>query len=231
MSDPAMIVVAFRLDVEQEAPFSEFYNHRYIPALMREVPAITSARRYQEHHVTGSLKYYRKQFLTLFECASAEGARQALAAIGDQAEWTKEHGSAIHDLEPPCVYRQRWAHPRTPPDGHFGSRPFFMVSVELDAERAHQFHDWYEEDYLPKNVADVPSWVACRRYSSEGREPARHLAIYEAFDLPGLDESLDMMRAPFRMAENMSWKRWDSGGRPAITWEDAATYKPIFRKP
>ena len=83
-----------------------------------------------------------------------------------------------------------------------------MVSVELDAERAHQFHDWYEEDYLPKNVADVPSWVACRRYSSEGREPARHLAIYEAFDLPGLDESLDMMRAPFRMAENMSWKRW-----------------------
>ena len=106
-----------------------------------------------------------------------------------------------------------------------------MVSVELDAERAHQFHDWYEEDYLPKNVADVPSWVACRRYSSEGREPARHLAIYEAFDLPGLDESLDMMRAPFRMAENMSWKRWDSGGRPAITWEDAATYKPIFRKP
>jgi len=231
MSNSAMIVVAFRLDVEKEAPFSEFYHHRYIPDLMRDVPAIKSARRYQEHHVTGSLKYYRKQFLTLFECESAEGARQALEAIDDQAEWKKWQASAIHDLEPPCLYRERWTHPRAPLDGNFGSRPFFMVSVELRAEQAQRFHDWYEQDYLPKNVADVPSWVACRRYSSEAREPARHLAIYEAFDLPGLDESLDMMRAPFRMAENMSWKQWDSGDRPAITWEDAATFKPIFRKP
>ena len=231
MSTSALIVVSFRLDVEQEAPFSEFYHHRYIPTLMADVPAIKSARRYQEHHVTGSLKYYRKQFLTLFECESVESAHRALGAIGSDPEWEKWQASAIHDLDPPCVYRQRWAHPRGAPDGPFGSRPFFMVSVELRADQAQPFHDWYEQDYLPKNVADVPSWVACRRFSSEGREPVRHLAIYEAVDLPGLDDSLDMMRAPFRMPENMAWKRWDSGDRPAITWEDAATYKPIFRRP
>lgn len=230
-----MIVVSFRLDVEQEAPFSEFYHHRYIPNLMRDVPAIRSARRYQEHHVTGSLKYYGKQFLTLFECDSPDDALAAMqggsARADDRAEWEKWQATAIHDLEPPCLYRERWAHPRAPLDGNFGSRPFFMVSVELRPGHEQRFHDWYEKEYLPRNVADVPSWVGCRRYSSEGRRPARHLAVYEAADLAGLDESLDMMRSPYRMAENMSWKQWDTGERPAITWEDAATFKPIYRRP
>jgi hypothetical protein len=230
-----MIVVSFRLDVEQEAPFSEFYHHRYLPNLMRDVPTIESVRRYQEHHVTGSLRYYAKQFLTLIETDAPQDVLAVLAGQAgrddDRRDWERWCASAIHDLEPPCLYRERWAHPRRPTDGHFGSRPFFMVSVELDAAQAEGFHDWYETDYLPKNVADVPSWVGCRRYSSEGRQPAKHLAIYEAADLAGLDHSLDMMRSPYRLAENMAWKRWDTGERPAITWEDAATFKPIYRRP
>ena len=76
-----LVVVSFRLDVEQEAPFSEFYNHRYQPGLMHDVPAIRSAWRYQEHHVAGSLKYYRKQFLTIFECGSRPEAEQVVAGL------------------------------------------------------------------------------------------------------------------------------------------------------
>lgn len=228
-----LVVASFRLDVEQEAPFSEFYNHHYLPDLMRDVPALRSAWRYQEHHVAGSLKYYRKQFLTIFECESAQAAEQAVHAIGSRsdAELKKWRALAMHDVEPPCLYLERWAHPRKPVDGNFAGRPFFMVSVELAADREPQFNDWYEQDYLPKNVADVPSWAACRRYSSVGRQPARHHAIYEAADLAGLDASLEAMRAPFRLAENMAWKQWDQGDCPAITWEDAATFKPIFRTP
>lgn len=233
MSGRPLIVHAFRLDVEQEAPFSEFYNHRFLPELMRDLPAITSAWRYQEHHVAGSLKYYRKQFLTLFECDSRPGAERVMQAMASRPapafeDWQRR---AMHDVEPPCLYLERWAHPRVAADGTFGSRPFFMVSVELAATREQAFHDWYERDYLPRNVADVPSWTACRRYSSEGRTPRRHHAIYEAADLAGLDASLEAMRAPFRLAENMAWKQWDTGDAPAITWEDAATFKPIFRKP
>jgi hypothetical protein len=77
-----VIVVSFRLDVEKEAPFSEFYHHRYLPNLMRDVPEIKSARRYQEHHVTGSLRYYAKQFLTLLDCGSPGAEQNALAASG-----------------------------------------------------------------------------------------------------------------------------------------------------
>ena len=232
MADSALIVVSFRLDVEQEAAFSAYHHHRHLPAVMDAVPGLRTAWRYQEHHVTGSLRYYRKHFLTLLAFDDVAVARAAVPSIGADPEWGRWCASgALHDLEGPLVYRERWAHPRRAADGAFGSRSFFMVSVELDSDRAAPFHDWYERDYLPKNVADVPSWVACRRYSSEGRSPQRHLAVYEASDLAGLDASLDMMRAPFRLDENMAWKRWDSGNRPVITWEDAATYKPIYRRP
>ncbi|MFO1080126.1 MAG: hypothetical protein U1E23_05785 [Reyranellaceae bacterium] len=230
-----MIVVSFRLDVDKEAPFNAFYHHRLLPALLRDVPILRSARRYQEHHVTGSLRYYAKQFLTLLE---SEREDEALAALLDwrapaevEAEWRRWQAEAVHELAPPCLFRERWAHPRRPLDGPFGSRPFFMVSVELRPGHEAAFHDWYEGEYLPRNVADVPGWVACRRYSSVGRAPARHLAIYEAADLAALDDSLDAMRAPYRMDENMAWKRWDTGAAPAITWEDAATFRPIYRNP
>lgn len=233
-----IIMVSFQLDAEAEAPFSAFYHHRYIPNLMDDVPGVRSAWRYQEHHVAGSLKYYRKQFITIYECESQESAGRAIAAIdgrpgreADQAEWAKWQAQAIHNLEAPCLYLERWAHPRAPVDGIFGGRPFFMVSVEVVAEQQERFDEWYERQYLPRNVADVPSWVGCRRYSSVGRIPARHHAVYEAGDLAGLDASLEAMRAAYRLEENMSWKQWDTGDRPTITWEDAATYKPIFRKP
>jgi len=238
MPGAALVLASFRLDVEPEAPFSAFYHHRYLPALVGAVPEICAAWRYQEHQVAGSLRYYRKQFVTILECDSSDAGARALEVIERRSgrdpterEWQDWCARAVHDLEPPRLYLERWAHPRKPLDGNFASRPFFMVSVELEVGREQAFHDWYEKEYLPRNVADVPSWVACRRYSSVGRQPVRHLAIYEAADLPGLDASLEAMRAPFRMAENMSWKRWDSGEQPAIVWEDAAMFKPIFRMP
>ena len=143
-----LVVVSFRLDVEQEAPFSEFYNHRYLPGLMHDVSAIRSAWRYQEHHVAGSLKYYRKQFLTIFECGSRLEAEQALLAIETRPapELQKWRALAMHDVEPPCLYLERWAHPRKPMDGNFGSRPIFLVSVELSVGQEQRFNDWYEQD-------------------------------------------------------------------------------------
>ncbi|MBX9942729.1 MAG: hypothetical protein K2Y40_01505 [Reyranella sp.] len=231
MSGRPIVVASLQIDAEKEAAFSAFYHHRHLPALMRQVPEIVSARRYQEHHVEGSLKYYRKQFLTILECATPAAAELVRAAVDQASAAAPDEAAALRDGPPACVYVERWAHPRAPADGAFGSRPFFMVSVEVEARRAQAFNDWYEQVYLPRNVADVPLWAACRRYGSVGRTPARHLTIYESHDLSGLDHSLEMMRAPYRLEENMSWKQWDTGSEPAITWEDAATFRPIFRNP
>ncbi len=106
-----------------------------------------------------------------------------------------------------------------------------MVSVEVIPEKEKLFNDWYETIYLPRNLADVPTWAACRRYISQGKTSARYYTIYEAWNLAGLQESLEFMRAHYRLKENISWKQWDTGENPAITWEDATSFKPIFRYP
>lgn len=233
MSGRPLVVESFRLDVEREAPFSAFYHHEFLPAVLAGASGVRTTWRYQEHQVTGSLRYYRKQFLTIYACETPGDGEALIRLLQGRTAGAGLAGwlSSMSDVEPPRLYVERWAHPRAPLDGIFGSRPFFMVSVELRPGVERPFHDWYETGYLPRNVADVPGWVGCRRYSSVGREPARHLAIYEAADLHGLDESLEAMRAPFRLEENMSWKKWDSGPEAAITWEDAAMFRPIYRRP
>lgn len=237
MMTKTLILVSLRVDTEKEAEFNDFYHHSYIPKLMQIIPEIESARRFQEHNVDGTLRYYDKQFLTIYECASEEQAQKALDAIKsrpgrekEKDEWQKWQTNHLRNVLSASLYTQCYAHPRTTWDGNFGSRPFFMVSVET-REQEERFDNWYETIYLPKNLADVPTWAACRRYQNQTTKSIRKLTIYEAWDLAGLQHSLELMRAPHRLKENASWKQWDQGENPVIIWEDATSFAPIFRYP
>lgn len=238
MNSKAIIIVSLGVTAEKEAEFNEFYHHNYIPTLMKVIPEIESARRYQEHNVDGTLRYYNKQFLTIYECSSGVNAQLVLNAVKERPgrekekkEWDKFKTNGLQHVESACIYTQRYQHPRGMGNDHFGSHPFFMVSVEVIPEKMIIFDDWYEKIYLPRNLADVPTWTACCRYTSQGRATSRQLTLYEAQDLSSLQQSLELMRAPHRLKENASWKQWDTGSNPAITWEDATSFKPIFRFP
>lgn len=238
MDQKAIILISLTVDTDKEIEFNDFYHHYYIPKIIQTIPEIHSARRYKEHNVDGTFRYLNKQYLTIFECESEEKAQKALTAINNRSgheeeknAWKKWQSDSLYNLQHTAVYSQRYIHPRMPWDGEFGSRPFFMVSVEVTPEKLKAFDNWYEKICLPKNLADVPTWAACRRYESCGRAPARQLTIYEAWDIHGLHNSLELMRAPYRLRENAFWKEWDSGGDSAIIWEDATSFKPIFRYP
>ena len=233
-----MIVVGLTVAPEDEAEFTAFYHHRYIPKLLAVFPEITTARRYVEHNVDGTLRYYAKQQLTFYELADGVDGPGCVAELqtraGREAESTEWAAWAQHrlgGLDSACLYRQRYQHRRTPQNGKLFSGPFFMVSVETRPESKVRFDRWYEEIYLPRNVADVPLWSSCRRYESVGHAPDRQLTIYEAPDSASLAGALQQMRAPHRMAENASWKDWDSGVDPAIVKEDATSFHPVFRYP
>ncbi|KTD43413.1 hypothetical protein [Legionella quateirensis] len=238
MTSKNIIIVKLSVTSKKEAEFNEFYHHHYIPTLMKVVPELETARRYQEHNVDGTLRYYNKQFLTIYECSPNIDAQLILEAIRqrpgreqEKKEWEQFKIDGLQHLESACVYTQRYQHRRGSGMDHFGSRPFFMVSVEVKPEQLDVFDDWYENHYLPKNLADVPTWTGCCRYSSQGKIPSRQLTVYEADNLSTLQQSLELMRAPHRLKENASWKQWDTGNDPVITWEDATSFKPIFRYP
>jgi hypothetical protein len=233
-----MIVVCLTVAPEDEAEFTDFYHHRYIPKLLGLFPEIASVRRYVEHNVDGTLRYYAKQQLTFYKLADGVDGTRCVAELKTRAgreaeiiEWAAWAKDRLRGLESACPYRQRYEHRRTPPNGTFFDGPFFMVSVETRPESKERFERWYEEIYLPRNVADVPLWSGCRRYESVGRSPGRQLTIYETADTESLAGALEQMRAPHRMAENASWKDWDSGVDPAIVNEDATSFRPVFRYP
>lgn len=233
-----MIVVSLTVAPEDEADFTDFYHHRYIPKLLALFPEIDSARRYVEHNVDGSLRYYAKQQLTFYHLAQDVDATSLMKELktragreAERTEWATWSEHRLRNLESACVYRQRYVHRRTPPNSLSFSGPFFMVSVETRPESKERFERWYEETYLPCNVADVPLWTGCRRYESIGRSPGRQLTIYEAADTASLSGALEQMRAPHRMAQNASWKDWDSGADPAILDEDATSFRQVFRYP
>lgn len=225
------MTVTLRIAPEHEAAFTEFYHHRYIPALLSNVPEIKSVWRYEEFGVTGSLRWFNKQFITHYQLAdgvSSGAIESALKRPGREeltAEWDRWKSSHLRDVERNCQ-RLIYRHSREPLDGPFGSRPFFRVSVETDPLSADDFNQWYHESYLPKIMADVPAWAACRRYQTVGRVPSRVHTIYEVENSFSFDEAFAAMRAPHRYSSNAEWDQWVG---KAITWQDATSFRPIFR--
>lgn len=233
MSGNPIMIVSLRIAPEKEAAFNEFYHHRYIPKLLEVVPEIRVARRYEEYGVAGSLKWFTKRFLTVYEIASEavlDSAIEGLSRPGreaERAEWAKWKDSHLKDVSR-VAYRQTYAHERVSWDGAFGSRPFFMVTVEVKPEAEPKFGSWYEGEYLPKIMADVPTYAACRRYTSVDRDPAHVHTVYEVQSLGDLEEAFALMRSPHRYSSNAAWDGWVG---PAITAQDASSYRPIFRRP
>jgi len=233
MSGNPIMIVSLQVAPEKEAEFNEFYHHRYIPKLLEVVPEMVCAHRFEEYGVAGSLKWFTKRFLTIYEIASEAVLDRALAGLSrpgredERSEWARWKAEYLKDVNR-VAYRQTYAHERTPIGGPFGGRPFFMVTVEVQPESEPSFRSWYEGEYLPKIMADVPTWVACRRYTSTDRDPVHYLTIYEVLSLGDLEESFRLMRSPHRYGSNAEWDQWVG---PAIMSQDASSYRPIFRRP
>lgn len=66
------MVVSLSVPPEKEAEFNAFYQHTFLAAMLRDCPEIRSIRRYEEMGTSGTLRWYDKQFLTIYEMASDE---------------------------------------------------------------------------------------------------------------------------------------------------------------
>ena len=215
----------------REVEFSRYYHVQHIPAVMEAAPELRSARRYAEFGVDGSLRWYERPFLAIYEC-EPDADLERLSATGplppahpERETWQRWLAGDVRLLDR-RVYREIYRHPRMPWDGPFGSRPFFMVTADVSDAREVEFASWYQGEYLPRNVAEVPGWVAVRRYESHDA-PRRTFVVYEAQDEGGLAGCLAAMRGATRIEENLAWHRWDE----AISYQDAATFRPVFRWP
>jgi hypothetical protein len=227
----ALYVVSLSVDPDREAEFNRYYHGEHIPGVLADAQGVRSVRRYEQFGVDGSLRWYQRRFLTIYELE--EG--QDLDRLADDGLLASTHpamvswqawGAHLHDAKR-RTFRSVYEHPRTAWDGPFGSRPFFLVTADIAAGDEPEFARWYHEEYLPRNVAEVPTWAAVRRYESAGAGSRRTFVVYEAWDEAGLERSLASMRGAARLEENLAWHRWE----PVISYEDAAMFRPIYRWP
>jgi hypothetical protein len=232
MASPIM-VVTLSVNPEDEAEFNDFYHHQFLPEMLHEVPDITCIRRYEEHGVGGTLRWYNKQYLTIYELVSERVVpkvdefftRPRLKSVMEKfQEWKTKSLRNFTRI----TYLPRWEHDRKSWDGAFGSRPFFLWSLEMKPEMDSAFQDWYENDYLPLQVADIPTWAGVRRYTSVKRDPVRHLTFFEAEDEQVLIRCLTELRSAHRINQNYEWNR---RVEPAVSWHDATSFRPIYRRP
>ena len=57
-------------------------------------------------------------------------------------------------------------------------RGIFMVYVDIDAQHAPEFNEWYNKEHLPQ-LAAVPGVLTARRFQAAGSEiEKKYLALY-----------------------------------------------------
>ncbi len=228
-----IMVVNITVPPEKVAEFDAFYHHRFLSAMLKDSPEILSIRRYEEAAISGTLRWYNKQFLSIYELdseASIEKAdemftRPSIAdLVGEFKQWKANHLRNFSRI----TYLNTWSHERSAWDGPFGSRPIFVWAHEMKPELDDEFQEWYENCYLPLQIADIPGWTSCRRYTSVNHEQKRHLTVFEAADDANLTRCLNDLRAGHRVSENHEWQR---RVQAAVLWQDAASFQIIYRRP
>jgi antibiotic biosynthesis monooxygenase (ABM) superfamily enzyme len=91
---------------------------------------------------------------------------------------------------------------------------FVQMTAKPDQEAA--FNAWYESEYIPAFVRDIPGIVRARRFatlSPDGNGTHSYLTIYEFTDEAALHRGLDVMKS--RDEWRKLWKHWES---KAVAW-------------
>src|SRR5215472_17309155 len=196
----AIMLVVFSVPPDQEAEFHHFYHRRFLPKLLEESPAIKNVRRYEEFGLGGSGRWYNKQFLTIYQMSDLPEAKDSDSIFANPAvadvlkefnEWKERALGNFSRIS----FEQTWSHPRKPHNGPFCSRPFFLWQLEMKPEFDADFQKWYEDDYLPLQVAEIPTWDGALRYQSVGREQIRRLTFFESSDESTLTRCLTDLRS------------------------------------
>lgn len=235
VATPPIMIVSFSIEASKQAAFDSFYQHEFLPALLSAAPEVKAISRYEEFGVDGSLRWYDRQYLTIYEFVSEEAKAASDAMFGrpglarelkEFKRWKDNELKRFSRRNFDCIYE----HPRRAPC-YFGNQALFLVTCEIKPELEADFHKWYHGHYLPRNLADVPTWSACRRYKAEASadgSPSRYITICQSNDESTLGRSLELMMAHHRLGENEAWHQWVG---KAIINQDAGSFRPIYVLP
>jgi antibiotic biosynthesis monooxygenase (ABM) superfamily enzyme len=92
---------------------------------------------------------------------------------------------------------------------------FIQMTATPDQEQA--FNAWYEGEYIPAFVRDIPGIVRARRFVTLSHDGGSHsyLTMYEFTDEAALHRGLEVMKS--RDEWRQAWKDWEGKAVASIS--------------
>ncbi|MBX9692424.1 MAG: hypothetical protein K2Z81_08575 [Cyanobacteria bacterium] len=230
MQPNPLMIIALGVAPEKEGEFNEFYQHRFLPAVLASSADVVSIRRYEELTAPGTVRLQTKQYLTIYELDGVEALGRSdgiFQSEGMRDLVTEFQAWKNNDLRnfSRINYQPSWTHERGTPDGPFGARPLTLWSLDVEPDLDVDFNNWYEATYLPLQIADIPGWCAVRRYFSQNRDPKRFLTFFESADESALNRSVGDLGALHRVSQNREWKR---RVERAAVWHEVMSFRCVY---
>ena len=227
MTQNLIVIEQLKIAPKDKASFTKFYHHNYMPEVLK-LPGVLQVNRYEEFGTEGSLAWFDQSFLTVYklspELSTLEGFEEAMKQLPEELQ--KE----MNDFKFSYFFRDGYSRIFNHTDSlaeDFANGPFFTVTVETEGEKSGEFHIWYEEEYLPKTMADIPTWVDCKRYKSTSRAPIHYHTIYRAANIADLERGFALLRSPHRFDSNADWDSWVG---KAISKQNATSFQQIYHR-
>jgi hypothetical protein len=220
------ILETLRIRPKNLAAFTEHYQHILLPDLRTKMPDKMSICRFEEYGAANSLAWFTQRHLTVYQ------ADETTLTDVLPKHWPNisvGHPEGIYYCER-VLFEEIYAHPRNNDRPAFERRPFFVVAVDVNPAKHNVFVQWYHHEYLPKTLADIPVWSACRRYRAKNISDnvIKEITIYEADNEGDLNRGFELLRAPYRYGSNEDWERYV---KECIVSQDAMSFRPIFYLP
>ncbi|CAN5173235.1 hypothetical protein BH11CYA1_BH11CYA1_11310 [soil metagenome] len=236
-----VMIVSFSVEADQAAEFDRFYHHQFLPKLLSISPEIKNIARYQADS-PGAANTVAGQYLTVYELSGSDALKltdQIFERTGfadELAQFKKWKEKALKNFSR-TNYQAIYEHQRRAYGGHFGRCPMLFFSSEMKAQDADAFRQWYQLSYLPRLMADVPTFSGARRYAASANsnpeattkdKAVQYITVMESVDELTLSHSIERMAVPHRSDENAGMQKWlDS----AVSFTATNTFRPIFCLP
>lgn len=220
------ILETLKIQPKHLADFTDNYHHNLLPQLFSKLKSKIAINRYEEFGVASTLSWFSQSHLTIYQ-EYADLSLEKLLTQLDPIEMNNPEGVYFFKR---TIFDEIYQHPRNDERAAFTHRPFFVVAIELDPKEEKNFTRWYHDEYLPKTMADLPMWSACRRYraKNDNTKVFTEITIYEADNEADLNRGFELLRAPYRYSSNEAWASWVG---KAILTQQASSFRPILVLP
>jgi hypothetical protein len=82
-----------------------------------------------------------------------------------------------------------------------------VVWLTVAADKEDEFNHWYEDEYIPRFVTQIPGIQGVTRWKIDGTQT--YMTVYDLVPGVDFDDVTEALRSPSRDVERDAWREWE----------------------